>query len=141
MKLLTKNSDYAVRALLHLATRKPRGDFIPSRAIAEQGAIPEHFLRRILRTLIKADYIEAREGIKGGVRLARKPDKIALSGILELFQGRIQLSECLFRRKVCPNRADCVLRHRIKSVEDLVTREFSRITIADLVKDMSIKEK
>jgi Rrf2 family protein len=138
MKLLTKESDYAIRALLVLA-RNP-GKTISSKCIAESEKIPLQFLRRILQTLTKSGIITTREGVNGGVRLAVSPDDISLSSIITLYQGKIQFTECLFRKQICHNRANCVLRHRIMAIENNVAQELNAVSIGTLIKDLQKHE-
>jgi len=138
MKLLTKESDYAIRALLVLASNPE--ETISSKTIAEMEKIPLQFLRRILQTLTKAGMITTREGVNGGVRLAVKAEDIPLSKIITLYQGEIQFTECLFRKKVCHNRANCVLRHRIMAIENSVANELSVVSIGTLIKDIQNNE-
>ena len=133
MKLLTKQTDYAIRAVLHLAQRN--GARTASREIAERERIPLQFLRRIVQTLVKDGVVTSKEGVAGGLTLARKAGRIRVLDMIRLFQGAVQLSECLFRKKVCHNRATCALRRRIARVERQVTREFERLTIAQLLKE------
>jgi len=135
MKLVTKQSDYAVRALLALA--RADGQYLSTRALAAQERIPLAFLRRILQTLASAGVVATREGVGGGVRLAKRPARIRLSDVIRLMQGPVQLTECLFRKRLCHNRSQCVLRHRILRIEQLVTREFDAITLQTLLHDMT----
>ncbi|MCX7005499.1 MAG: Rrf2 family transcriptional regulator [bacterium] len=134
MKLLTKKTDYAVRALLRLAQHDGR---LSARRIAAAEHIPLQFLRAIVQTLAQAGYVTTREGVTGGVALARAPRAIRLADILQLFQGTLDMTECLFRKKVCRNRATCVLRHRLLDIEHTVLAKFQRITIASLLKDLN----
>jgi Rrf2 family protein len=134
MKLLNKGTDYAVRALLGLAVS--RGELTTARELSAGQNIPYQFLRRILSKLIEEGYVSAKEGASGGVRLAVKPEKIGLMDVLRIFQGEIVLSECMFRKKMCANRATCVLRKRIKSIEQKVAGEFEGITLGTLLKDL-----
>jgi Rrf2 family protein len=138
MKLLTKESDYAIRALLLLAGKQDQT--LSSKSIAEAEKIPLQFLRRILQTLKKAGILSTKEGINGGVSLARHPCSISLGMIITLFQGDIQFTECLFRKKLCHNRANCVLRHRIMAIEQKVADEFSTISIGTLLEDLKKHE-
>jgi Rrf2 family protein len=133
MKLLTKESDYAARALLYLAQH--RDAYVSTRAIARSEEIPEYFLKRIIQTLIKEGLLDAREGAAGGVSLVRDPATIRISDIIALFQGGIQLSECMFRKKMCPNRARCVLRKRVLAAQAKLEREFRKITVQTLLRD------
>ena len=137
MKLLTKDTDYAVRAVLHLARSKD--GYRSSREIAGTEGIPLQFLRRILQKLTKAGIVVSREGVNGGVKLKASPKNIRLSDIIRIFQGDIELSECMFRKKLCARRSKCVLRARIKAIEEVVNREFNRVTIATLIRDLGGK--
>ncbi len=134
MKLITKNTDYAVRALIYLTRTGER--FVPSREIAEKEGIPLNFLRRIIQQLAGENLIETREGKAGGARLAEDPGKIELTRLIELFQGQVSLTDCIFRKKICPNRARCVLRSRLTKIENLVLSELAGITVGGLVKDI-----
>lgn len=137
MKLLNKDTDCAVRALLGLAMG--RGDIMTARELAAAQKIPYQFLRRILRKLIEKGYVAAKEGAFGGVRFSGNPDKIKLIDILRIFQGEVVLSECMFRKKICENRTTCVLRKRIKAVERKIAGEFEGITLGALLKDLGKK--
>jgi Rrf2 family protein len=136
MRLLTKETDYAIRAIIALAGHDD--GFVPSRRIAAEDGIPLHFLRRILQQLIKAGLVASKEGVAGGVRLKRRPEAIHLTDVIKIFQGDIQLAKCMFRRRLCSNRSSCVLRKRICRIEQLVKREFEGITIADLLNDLEV---
>lgn len=131
---MTKDTDYAVRAVMHLA-RRPEG-YRSSREIARTEGIPLQFLRRILQKLARAGLVVSREGAGGGVRLKARPRDIRLTDIIRIFQGEIELSQCMFRKRLCAHRSTCVLRARIKAIEDVVNREFEKVTIAALVRDM-----
>lgn len=138
MKLLTKNSDYAVRALLNLAQAGDR--YRPSRELAETEGIPLAYIRRILRELVRLDLGEAQEGARGGVRLKQDPARISLELLLRHFQGGFNLSECLFRKQVCRNRSDCVLRRRLLELEYDLAEKFQNITIGTLLQDLHCQE-
>ena len=138
MKLLTKNTDYAVRALLVLGARK--GAYVSAREIAKGQHMPYQYLRRILNILIKERLVESREGVRGGVRLLKDPADMHLTDIMRVFQGRIQISECMFRKKICVNRPKCPLRKRLQKAEDKLIKEFEGITIATLLRDVRSKK-
>ncbi len=131
MKLLTKNTDYAIRALMVLAENRER--YISARVISDIQGIPYQFLRRILQTLSKQGVVKSKEGPGGGVKLATDPSTIKVVDVIEVFQGEIELSACMFRDTLCANRRTCVLRSEIKRIESLVTGEFEKLTIQKLV--------
>lgn len=138
MKVLSKETDYAVRALIFLGMKSD--GWTSARVISDEQTIPYHFLRRILQELIRSGLVESREGAGGGVKLATAPELIAVAEVIEIFQGKVQLSECMFRKQLCSNRANCVLRHEILRIEQMVSQEFSHITIGKLIDDLKAVE-
>lgn len=130
MKLLTKQTDYAVRALGYLAGR--RGIWVPSGEIARAERIPDAFLRRIMRVLIKEGIVAAREGKRGGVTLASAPSSVRLTRLIELFQGPVTFSECVVQKKLCPNRATCALRKILLRAEGRLVDDIKNTRLSDL---------
>ena len=135
MKIFQKDADYAVRALIWLALCE-EPDFVSATRLARELGLPLNYLRRICSTLIKGGYLETREGARGGVRLVRKPAAINILELIELFHGSPELSECTFRKKLCPNRKTCVLRRRLLGIGEMIAREFEAITIQTLIDDL-----
>jgi Rrf2 family protein len=131
MKVITKHTDYAVRALISLSLDKDT--YLSSREMAETEGIPYQFLRRILQQLTKSGLVESKEGTGGGMKLAIDPSEIRIIDIIKIFQGEIELSECMFRKMICANRATCALRREIKRIENLVKTEFEQLTIGTLM--------
>lgn len=132
MKLITKNTDYAVRALAYLAAHRER--FIASDEIAAREKIPAYFLRRVVNTLIKKGILDSKEGKNGGVRLAADPCRITVIGLIKTFQGGIQLSDCMVRKNICPNRSRCLLRKKVLKAERQLSLEIGKIRLSDLIK-------
>ena len=135
MKLLTKNTDYAIRALLHIA-RNGEG-YLSSREISSDEEIPLPYLRRILNKLRKEEIIITREGVGGGAKINRDPAEIRVSNLIRIFQGDITLLDCVFRKNICINIKTCPLRKRIKKIEKVVVKELESVTIADLLDDLN----
>ncbi|NTU57560.1 MAG: Rrf2 family transcriptional regulator [Chlorobiaceae bacterium] len=134
MKVLTKHTDYAVRALISLGM-KPDG-WVSAKSVSDEQAIPYQFLRRIFQELIRSGLVASKEGAGGGVKLARDPYSIRVKDVIEIFQGEVQVSECMFRKQLCSNRANCVLRHEIMRIEQMVNEEFSKVTVGKLIGDL-----
>jgi Rrf2 family protein len=132
MKLLTKNSDYAIRALIVLAKNKDR--YISAKEISESEKIPYQFLRRLLQDLIKNDYITSKEGVTGGVKLKKDYEQISVTDVMKVFQGELDLANCLFRKKICANSSSCVLRKEVKRIEEIVLNELKQLTVGELIR-------
>ncbi len=135
MKLLTKHTDYAIRALMELAKNKDK--FLSVQQIAKQQRIPYQFLRRILQGLVKNKLIISKEGSRGGFKIDKDPSLVSIVDVITIFQGNIQISDCMFRKKLCDNRSSCVLRKQINRIEKLVVKEFKGISIGRLLRDLN----
>jgi len=139
MKLITKNTDYAIRALLEIGCHK--NAFISARDIARHQKIPYQYLRKILQVLIKNGMIVSKEGSRGGFHLCQDPHKIKLVDVIVMFQGPIEFSECMFRKQLCPNRSRCVLRPHLLAIEKEVTKKFATLSIGKLLKKLKLTER
>ena len=131
MKLLTKNSDYALQALVFLAQEER---LISAKEISEKQRIPYQYLRKILQKLIGARYVESKEGGQGGFRITTDPAKIKLVDVMKVFQGEVQLVDCMFQKKICHSKKTCILREHIKEAEELVIKKLKGVTIKDLTR-------
>ncbi|PIP20215.1 MAG: Rrf2 family transcriptional regulator [Candidatus Omnitrophica bacterium CG23_combo_of_CG06-09_8_20_14_all_40_11] len=132
MKLITRNTDYAVRALCFIANSKAR--IVPVGTLVKELKIPRPFLRKILQTLHNKGILKASKGYGGGFSLALPVNKIFLVDLIKIFQGPLKLNECIFKKKLCPNRNTCPLKRKIDGIEKYVASKLESITIASLLK-------
>ena len=131
MKLITRDTDYAVRAVAYIAARK--GTVLSVAELQEALRIPRPFLRKILQALTRTGILGSRKGIGGGFELLKKPSTIRLTDIIEVFQGALTFNECLFKRKLCPNRRTCVLKKKIDAIERHIIHELRSVVMSDLL--------
>ncbi|AFZ24094.1 rrf2 family protein, putative transcriptional regulator [Cylindrospermum stagnale PCC 7417] len=84
---LSNKSEYAILALLELATCYPKGEPLQIREIAALQHIPSRYLEQLLATLRRQGLIKSIRGAKGGYVLAREPGKITLLDALNCMEG------------------------------------------------------
>jgi Rrf2 family protein len=131
--LITRNTDYAIRALLCLTGYS--GRFVSTTEIAKTEKIPLYFLRRIVQALIKHKIVIGREGVRGGIALHQSAGHITVGNIIKIFQDDITFLDCVIKKRICPEKYRCPLRRRIEHIETQVVSQLKRITIDDLVKE------
>ena len=131
MKLITRDTDYAVRALCFIAESKEK--IVPVSMLVSKLKIPQPFLRQILQVLNKRGILKSYKGLRGGFQLAISSKRIFLVDLIKIFQGPLQLNECIFKKKICPNKNICSLRARINTIEKEVILELGSITVASLL--------
>lgn len=131
MKLITRDTDYAIRSLCFIA--KSKKDIVPVVELVSELKIPRPFLRKILQILDKNGILESHRGLGGGFSLRKKTNKIFLLDLIKIFQGRFSLNECFLKKLPCPNKSNCALRRKINRIEIYVISQLRPITIASLV--------
>lgn len=131
MHLITRNTDYAVRALCFISTHKER--FASVTELVYELGIPKPFLRRLLQTLTKSGFLKSYKGLGGGFELLLPPDKIPVIDIMEIFQGAFSINKCFFKKGLCPDRKSCLLKTKIDAIEKSVMTQLRAITLKDLI--------
>jgi Rrf2 family protein len=106
---ITRQADYALRAMIYLAKLEPNQRAATSQ-IAEEQRIPPSFLAKIISQLSIAGLIHTSRGARGGVSLARTPEEISILEVVEAIDGPIALNECTEDPSACPFGDDCSLR-------------------------------
>lgn len=118
---ITRQADYAVRAVLHLA--QSGDERTATSAIAAEQRIPPSFLAKIVSQLSIAGLLHTSRGARGGVVLARAAKDITLLEVIEAIDGPIQLNECVGDNGACSFDDDCPVRPVwCEAQEDLVKR-------------------
>ena len=84
---LSSKSQYALLALLELATHYHDPEPMQIRQIATQHNIPDRYLEQLLATLRRGGIIRSQRGAKGGYYLAREPWKITLFDVVTCLEG------------------------------------------------------
>lgn len=129
--MLSKTSQYAVRALHHLA-RAPRGERVPAGRIADSLGVPANYLSKILHALGRAGVLESVRGPTGGFALARPASDISLSDVLEAFGEHPTRRTCLLGAGQCRDSDPCPAHERWKDVSERVREFFEETTVAHL---------
>lgn len=131
MKLITRDTDYAVKSLVFIA--KSKKDIVPVSTLVRKLKMPRPFLRRILQELNKNGIVKSYKGLGGGFQLALSPEEIFLTDIIKVFQGPARLNECIFRKKICSDMSSCILRMKIDDIERQVISALNSINISSLM--------
>jgi Rrf2 family protein len=130
-RMLTATSEYAIRALTHLA-RLPEGETMLGRALAEQANIPANYLSKIMWTLGNAGIISAARGNRGGYRLNRQATEVHLSEIVELFDRDRVKSACFLGGHECNESNSCSAHEAWNGVRQAYLQFLHTTTVAEI---------
>ena len=135
---ITRQADYAVRAVLYLAQCQP-GTPVATAEIAQAQKIPATFLTKIISQLSAAGILRTTRGAHGGVALARPANDLSLLEIVETIDGPVLLNVCVLDPASCPESLNCpVQKVWCQAQADLVVT-LERTKFGQLVKTPSFK--
>jgi len=129
---ITRQADYAVRAVIYLA-HLDGSERAATSIVAEEQHIPPSFLAKIISQLSIAGLLHTSRGARGGVTLAREPKDITLLEVVEAIDGTIQLNECVGDEKRCALGEGCPLRSVWCKAQDELVKRLKATNFADLM--------
>lgn len=130
---LTRRSEYALLALIHLARAKGEG-YVAVAAMAEAQGLPPKFLEQLLMALKRARLVQSQKGPHGGYRLARPAEKISLAEVIRLLDGALAPTESVstYFYEPTPVEREKRLLRVFKEIRDLVSARLEKTTLADV---------
>ena len=128
---ITRQADYALRAILYLSNLEPSKRAATSH-IAKEKNIPPSFLAKIISQLSIAGLINTSRGARGGVTLARAPEEISVLEVVEAIDGPIALNECTLNAGSCPFGENCPMRPVWCDAQSELVERLRSTTFADV---------
>ncbi len=130
---LTRRSEYALLALIHLARAKGEG-FVTVAAMAEAQGLPAKFLEQLLMALKRARLVKSQKGPHGGYRLARPAEKISLAEVIRLLDGALAPTESVstYFYEPTPVEREKRLLRVFKEIRDVISARLEKTTLADV---------
>lgn len=108
------------------------GQASKGRDIAKRQNLTEAYLEQIMIPLKSNNYIRTMRGCKGGYIINKELDKITVLDIIESFEGKINLVDCV-DSKQCDIMATCPTQYIWKELSELFRNKASSITLQDIV--------
>jgi Rrf2 family protein len=129
---ITRQADYAVRAVLYLATQDPNLR-VPTAEIGQKQNIPVTFLAKIVAQLAAAGILRSTRGAHGGVALGRPADEISLLEIVEAIDGPMLLNDCVADPTACPLGDTCPVHPVWCEAQSELVNKLARTSFAQLI--------
>jgi Rrf2 family protein len=133
MLRFTKRADYGLMAIHYIAIHDDRGA-VSVKRIAEEFAIPQELLAKILQRLAKQRLIVSQNGPKGGYVLTRRASEISIGEVIRALEGPISIVSCL-EDSDCPQMERCSLRRPITKLQVAITQMLDSMSLAELTSD------
>jgi len=139
MKLSTRGR-YATRALLDLALHQEEEPVL-LKDIAQRQQISLQYLEHLITPLIGAGIVVSTRGPRGGVSLAKLPEEIRLSEVIQLLEGSLAPVECVNNPGICTRSELCVTRDIWSELKKAMNGVLKSTTLQDLVERQKRKER
>ena len=133
---ITRQADYAVRAVLYLA-RLGENQRAATGHVAKEQKIPPSFLAKIISQLSIAGLLHTSRGARGGVSLARDPSTIALIDVVEAIDGPIRLNDCVGGETNCEMSSTCPIHPIWEETQVQLVKRLKETTFDKLVNGRS----
>jgi Rrf2 family protein len=130
--LLSQTTEYAVRAVLHIAAH-PAGSPIRANELASAIGVPQNYLSKTLHQLARAGVLTSARGPTGGFQLGVPADSLTLERIVSTFEA-VAPRRCLLGHGVCGQTPSCSVHTRWMPVATALQTFFGTTTVADLIR-------
>ena len=130
---ITRQADYAMRAVLYLAKLGADRKAATSQ-IAQEEHIPPSFLAKIVSQLSVAGLLHTSRGARGGVSLARSPENISLLEVIEAIDGPILLNECVVDAALCVFGENCPIRPVFCDAKTQLVEQLERTSFGEVLR-------
>ena len=107
--MFSKQTQYALRAVLYLAVNSRSNKKIGVNVIAEELDVPKQFLSKILQKLVNHKLLHSSKGKSGGFYMTAANLNSNLRSIIEIFDGDGLFCSCVMGLPKCSSDNPCPL--------------------------------
>lgn len=133
--ILSRTSQYAIQALIYLATR-PNGEMVLSRELAQHLNVPSAYLAKVMQSLSKGNLLYSFRGRSGGYCLREGGEKTDLMKILLLTEREKFTQDCVLGLKQCGDDTACPMHGKWKPIKQEMVYFLHQQTLKKLAKSL-----
>ncbi|HEY3329627.1 MAG TPA: Rrf2 family transcriptional regulator [Capsulimonadaceae bacterium] len=128
--MISQTSEYALRAVIHLATYTDEPQ--TTQKIAAQTKVSVPYLSKVLQGLARAGIVHSQRGLHGGFELKNTLDELTVYDIVNAIEPIQRIEKCPLG---LDNHKDhlCLLHMRVDEAIGALEKVFKETTIADVI--------
>ncbi|MCZ6691894.1 MAG: SUF system Fe-S cluster assembly regulator [Planctomycetota bacterium] len=131
---LSRMTDYGIVLLTRVASHPEREVHSASDLAAEAG-LPRPTVSKILKILARKGLLTSRRGVVGGYRLARPPEEISLTDLIDALEGPVGLTTCTTpEANHCEFEQVCPVEDHWNMINRAVRSTLEKITLSNLAR-------
>jgi len=138
--IYSRSAEYAIRAFVFLA-EVPEGKFAMPNEIAEESAIPAHFLAKILQQLVRQAFLRSSKGPTGGFALRCAASDITILQLVEAIDGLDGYQRCIGGMTECNDQMRCGMHDSWKALRSRIIEYLEGTTVEDLAQALDLKRR
>jgi Rrf2 family nitric oxide-sensitive transcriptional repressor len=129
---ITKHTDYALRVLIYLGSRK--GGRVTTQSIADAFNISGSHLQKVVRALGELGVIELFRGVNGGVELTVDPADIFVGEVVRALDDEDAWIECFSEdTDDCVVSTACGLKSALRTAQEAFYASLDPVSVADVI--------
>jgi len=132
--LFSQTVEYALRAVVHLASEAPRARTTDQIATATQ--VPRAYLSKVIQSLCRAGLARSQRGMGGGVTLTKGPENLTILEVVNAVDPIQRIHTCPLDLAAHGTHL-CPLHRRVDDALKMVEQAFARTTLAEVLADPS----
>ncbi len=133
--MLSKSFGYALRGIIYVAISHEKKERVLVEEIAENLAVPRHFLGKIMKKVVKEGMLDSTRGPYGGFSINAETLKTPLINLIRITEGLEQFNSCVLHFRKCNKNKPCPLHHQMVENRNQLLEIFSSTAIGDLMKE------
>lgn len=128
--MFSQTVEYALRAVVHLASNAPRAQ--TTEEIARTTKVPQAYLSKVLQGLVAAGVVKSQRGIGGGMSLVKKPSELTILEVVNAVDPIKRINTCPLELashgvNLCP------LHKRVDAAMAMVEEAFRSTTLQEVI--------
>lgn len=121
--------------MTHMAAH--RGSVVTARELSERSQLPLPTVSKVLKLLSRAQLIESQRGVNGGYQLARVPENICVTEMIDALEGPIAITNCSISKQThhsdfCQLDGHCPVKSPWQKINLVVRQALSKVTLRDM---------
>ncbi len=131
--MLTKASQYAIRAVLFLAQNSRTGEKYKAKDIADKLDIPHPFIAKLLQRLAKAGIVSSVRGPQGGFYMTSENMQYNMCRVLKELGNKPIFEKCFLGLPKCSDENPCPVHHIVAPFKEALLEKFRKQSIREWI--------
>jgi Rrf2 family nitric oxide-sensitive transcriptional repressor len=128
--VISQTEEYALRAVVHLASKVPAAQTTDE--VAQATRVPRAYLSKVLQSLSRAGLVRSQRGIGGGMTLTKSPAKLTILEVVNAVEPIQRIRTCPLGLAAHGVRL-CPLHKRLDNALAIFEKAFGDTTLADIL--------